>query len=412
MRRQRIISVSIVAAAAASVVFYVMIGGDEKAGEGAGAHNHGAAANTDSAAPVQLDPERARRIGVTYAIAEAGPITSVVRTVGSVTYDETRLVNVNPKIEGWVEKLYVDFMGAPVVKGQPLMAVYSPMLVSAQEELILAKRLMESASGSGSASTNARELYEATRRRLSYWDIPTSEIDRIERSGAPQKTLLLRAPVSGVVVEKTVFQGQRIMPGMDIYKIADLSRVWVEGEVFEKDLALVKVGRTARIAFESYPGESFTGRVTYVYPTITPDSRTGRIRIELPNPGLRFKPGMYAKMEFDVPVHTAGIHIPRSAILQTGERSIVFVRDEQGMLVPREVSTGAATTEHVEVLSGLRAGEVVVASANFLVDAESNLGAAIDAMQGKAVGNTQRAVRSGEDHSAHSATQPATQKKK
>lgn len=385
MRKQLIVSGGIIGVAAAAVIVFAMTGNGNSAGEAGGGHNHGATASAEAASPVSLDPERARRIGVTYAIAEAGPMTSVVRTVGAVTFDETRLVNVNPKIEGWVEHLYVDFTGAPVTKGQPLMAVYSPMLASAQEELILAKRLVD-AGGSGTAATNARELLEASRRRLSYWDIPSSEIARIERSGTTQKTLMLRAPASGLIIEKAVFQGQRIMPGMDLYKIADLSTVWIEGEVFEKDLALITLGRTAQITFESYPGQTFSGKVSYVYPTVTADSRTGRIRIELPNPNLRFKPGMYANLQFQVPVHRQGIHIPRSAVLQTGERTVVFVQMADGMLVPREIKIGTATTEHVEVLSGLAAGEVVVASANFLVDAESNLGAALGNMQGMDMG--------------------------
>ena len=381
MRKQMVVSGGIVAVAAVAVIVYAVSTDNGDGGkEMDGGHNHGATA-VDSAAPVRLDGERARRIGVTYAIAEAGPMTSIVRTVGSVTYDERRLVNVNPKIEGWVEKLYVDFTGAPVQKEQPLMAVYSPMLVSAQEELILAKRLAES-SKTGTAATNAAELLTAARRRLAYWDIPASEIARIESSASPQKTLLLRAPASGLVVEKAVFQGQRIMPGMDLYKIADLTTVWVEGEVFEKDLALITLGRTARITFESYPGESFSGRVSYVYPTITADSRTGRVRIELANPALRFKPGMYANIQFEVPVHGQGIHVPRSAVLQTGERTIAFVQSADGTLIPRAIRIGMSTSEHVEVLSGLRAGEVVVASASFLVDAESNLGAALESMQG------------------------------
>lgn len=260
------------------------------------------------------------------------------------------------------------------------MAVYSPMLVSAQEELILAKRLVQS--GGGAAAANANELLTAARRRLAYWDIPASEIARIEASETPQRTLVLRAPASGLVVEKAVLQGQRIMPGMDLYKIADLSTVWVEGEVFEKDLALITLGRTARITFESYPGEVFIGRISYVFPTVTAESRTGRVRIALPNPALRFKPGMYANIQFEVPVHGQGIHVPRSAVLQTGERTIAFVQAADGRLVPRAIRIGMSTTEHVEVLSGLRAGEVVVASANFLVDAESNLGAALETMQG------------------------------
>ena len=380
MQKQLIVSGGIIGIAAVAVAVFVISGSGNSAPQSAGTHNHGAPASATAASPVNLDPERARRIGITYAIAEAGPMTSVVHTVGSITYDETRLVNVSPKIEGWVEKLYVDFTGAPVTRGQLLMAVYSPMLVSAQEELVLAKQLVETG-GTGTAAANARELLEAARRRLAYWDIPASEIERIERSGTPQKTLVLRAPTSGLVVEKAVLQGQRIMPGMDLYRIADLSKVWVEGEVFEKDLALITVGRNARITFESYPGETFSGKVSYVYPTITADSRTGRIRIELANPNLRFKPGMYANLEFEVLVHGRGIHVPRSAVLQTGERTIAFVRMPDGTLAPREIKVGVATTEHVEVLSGITAGEVVVASANFLVDAESNLGAALNSME-------------------------------
>ena len=407
MRKQLIVSGGIVGFAAVGVVVFALTTNGGAQTQAKASHDHGAAATSDSAAPVSLDPERARRIGVTYAIAEAGPMVSMVRTVGSVTFDETRLVNVNPKIEGWVEKLYVDFTGAPVSKGQPLMAVYSPMLVSAQEELILAKRLTES-SGTGTAATTARELLIAARRRLAYWDIPAPEIARIEASGIAQRTLVLRAPASGLVIEKAVVQGQRIMPGMDLYKIADLSTVWVEGEVFEKDLALITLGRNALMTFESYPGETFTGRVSYVYPTITPDSRTGRVRIALRNPTLRFKPGMYANIQFEVPVHVQGIHVPRSAVLQTGERTIAFVQGTDGTLVPRVITIGMSTSEHVEVLSGLRAGEVVVASASFLVDAESNLGSALESMQATENGgaSTPIAPPKADPHAGHSPTTP------
>ena len=377
-KKQLLVSAALVVFAGATVVLYFVRSG---AGDAPVASAQTTADVGDPRA-VRLDPQSAQRIGVTYATAEYGALSTAVRTVGQVTYDETKLVNVNPKIEGWVERLYADFTGAPVRANQPLLSVYSPMLVSAQEELILARRLLESAGGTGVAADNARELLESARRRLAYWDVPLEEVEEIERTGIPRKTVTLRAPASGLVVEKNVFQGQRIMPGMDLYRIADLSRVWVEGEVFEKDLSLVAVGRRARITFESYPGQSFTGRVAYVYPTITSQSRTGRIRIELANPELQFKPGMYAQLEFEVPVHRAGVHVPRLAVLQTGERSIVFVRAADGSLVPREIKTGVGTGDHIEVLEGLRAGEVVVASANFLIDAESNLGAAIGSMQG------------------------------
>ena len=404
MRKQMVVSIAIVALSGAAVGVYALSGGERKAGGSAGGHQHGAGPSTEAAAPVRLTSEQAQRIGVTYATAEAGPMISVVRTVGDVAYDETRLVNVNPKIEGWVEKLYVDFTGAPVARGEALMAIYSPMLVSAQEELILARRLLDDAGESPTAAANARELLEAARRRLAYWDVSAAEIARIERTRTPQKTVVLRAPASGLIVEKAVYQGQRIMPGMDLYRIADLSTVWLEGEVFEKDLALIRVGSKANITFEAYPGETFSGSVAYVYPIMTSESRTGRIRIELRNPGLRFKPGMYANMEFQVPVHREGIHIPRSAMLQTGERTIVFVRTADGTLTPRQVAAGAATTEHVEIISGLRAGEVVVASANFLVDAESNISAALGAMapaEASAPAATSPKTEPADPHAAH-----------
>ena len=368
-------------------------------------HNHAAMpAGGDELAAVRLDPEAARRIGVTYATAAVKPFARTVSTVGNVTFDETRLVNVNPKIEGWVEKLYVDFTGAPVRRGEPLLAVYSPMLVSAQEELILARRLADQAAAGGErAAANARDLLESARRRLGYWDIPAEQIRRIEESGTPQKTLVLNAPASGIVVEKMVVEGGRIMPGMDLYRIADLSRVWVEGEVFEKDLSLVRLGQTARVTFEAYPGEVFTGRITYVHPTVSVESRTGRIRVELANPDLRLKPGMYASVSLEAGAARPALMIPRSAVHFTGERSLVFVRGTGGVLGPRQITTGLIAGADIEVLAGLAEGEVVVSSANFLIDAEANMGSSMAGMEDGAAaqpgdaGVTPPAV----DHSGH-----------
>jgi membrane fusion protein, copper/silver efflux system len=300
-----------------------------------------------------------------------------------VTWDETRLVIVNPRIEGWVEHLYVDFTGAPVTAGEPLMAVYSPMLVSAQEELILALRLAETVGGGPDRpGRNADAMVESARRRLRYWNVPDDEIERVEREGTPQKTLVLRAPASGIVVEKNVVQGGRITPGMDVYRIADLSRIWVEGEVFEKDLSLVRMGQRARVTFATWPGEVFEGTVTYLYPTVSVASRTGRVRVELANPGNRIKPGMYARLELTADEGREPLMIPRSAVHYTGERTLVFVRDASGVLIPREVTTGLTSGDDVEVLAGLAEGEVVVSSANFLIDAESNMGSSMQSMQG------------------------------
>jgi RND family efflux transporter MFP subunit len=256
------------------------------------------------------------------------------------------------------------------------------MLVSAQEELILARRLADEArSGSERAHGSSGELLEAARRRLRYWDVPAEEIARVETSGTPQRTITLRSPVSGVVVEKSVVQGSRIMPGMDIYRIADLSRVWVEGEVFEKDLSLVRLGQAARMSFEAYPGEEFSGTVTYVYPDVSLESRTGRIRVELPNPGLRLKPGMYARLELTADRDGTSLMVPRSAVHETGARSIVFVRHGD-TLMPHEVTPGLIAGNDIEILSGIEAGMQVVSSANFLVDAESNMGSSIGSIPG------------------------------
>lgn len=337
-------------------------------------HDHAAMiARSDEMSPVLLDDEGGRRIGVTFAHTEYRSLPVTVRAVGTVAYDETRLATVNPKVNGWVEPLHVDFTGAPVRAGEPLLEVYSPQLVTAQEELILAAGLVAEA-GPGRATDNAEQLLESARRRLAYWDIPEDEIRRIELLGEPSKTLTLRAPASGIVVEKNVVQGDRIMPGMTVYRIADLSQVWIEADVFEKDLALVSEGQGAAVTFEAFPGRIFPGVVTYVYPTVSMQSRTARIRLELPNPDLALKPGMYADIDLDVPPSEPAPVVPRSAVIETGERALVFVKADDGALLPREVTVGRASGRFTQILEGLEPDEQVVSSAAFLVDAESNLG--------------------------------------
>lgn len=404
-RKQISISAGIVGAAA--IVLAVVAGpgaaGDGTSDQGMGGHDHAAmlAAGGDELSPVRLDEEGARRIGLSFAEVEYGPLHKTVRAVGVVAFDETRLVDVSPRLEGWAEELYVDFTGAPVRRGEPLLSLYSPALVAAQEELILARRLAgELADGGSRAAENARELLEAARRRLAYWGIAPDQIEAIEQRGAPERALVLRAPAGGIVVEKNVLRGSRVQPGTNLYRIADLSRVWVEGEIFEKDLGLVEVGRQVRVGVDAYPGQGFEGMVTYIYPTFSAESRTGRIRVELANPELRLKPGMYASLSFDAPIHHEGLHIPRSAVLTTGTRSVVFVRAADGMLLPREVTVGGAAGDHVEILAGLVAGEVVVSSANFLVDAEANLGMAMEGMSGLSTDDSSSAS-GGTGHTGH-----------
>jgi membrane fusion protein, copper/silver efflux system len=345
------------------------------------AHVH-AAPGTTAGGPVTLDPEAARRIGVTFATAEAGPMVAEVTSVGQVTYDETRATAIAPKVDGWVEKLYVNFTGQNVREGEPLFALYSPMLVTAQEELLLAARLVRDVvNGSEETRRNASEMLVSARRRLQYIDVSSAEIERIEQTGQVSRTITLRSPSRGVVVEKMVLEGQRIMAGETVYRLADLREVWVEGEIFENNVASIRMGQRASIEVQAYPGEQWHGTVSYVYPTVDPSTRTARVRIALANAGQRLKPGMYATVHLTT---TRGrvLSVPRSAVVTTGERTIVFVRAPDGQLAPRDVVTGSANGDRVEIVSGLKEGDTVVASATFLIDAESNMKSALDAMSG------------------------------
>lgn len=400
--RQALVSFVLVAGAVALVGYQVT--GDESGPAAQEAEGHDHAAMTAGAGgerqPVRLSTEDARRIGVALTTVERRVLPVSLGTVGAVAYDETGLATVNPKVTGWVERLHVEFTGARVRAGQPLLDVYSPALVAAQEELILAARLVREA-GSERAADNAAELLESARRRLSYWDVPADEIRTIEASTAPRKTLTLYAPASGVVVEKNVVEGDRIMPGMTVYRIADLSSVWIEAEVFEKDLGLVREGQVADVTFEAFPGRTFPGRVAYVYPTVSMQSRTGRIRLELANPGGELRPGMYARIRLDAPAASETLVVPRSAVLSTGRRTLVFMGTPDGTLMPREVVTGRAAGDLIEILDGVDEGARVVSSAAFLVDAESSLGTLSGGMEGME-GTVSPPVPPGEvDHSGH-----------
>lgn len=365
---------------AAVAITAVFVAGDRTTTATSPAHVHGASQSAPTEKPVMLTAAEARRIGVTFAPVTLAPIGREIRTVAQVTYDETRVTTMSPKIDGWVEALYVNFVGQPVSAGQPLLSVYSPTLVAAQQELLLARNLSQSlADASSDARQGATDLRAAARRRLEYWDISDAQIARIERTGEVQKTLTLRSSVNGVVIDKNVLKGQKIMGGEALYKVADLSTVWIEGEVFERDLPAVRVGSAVNVELEALPGERRTGRITYLYPTLNAEARTARVRVALPNPGMRLKPGMYATIFIEGASQSA-ISVPRSAVLSTGERNIVFVRSAKGDLEPREVSIGFSTNDRTQILNGVKVGETVVASATFLVDAESNLSSALGGM--------------------------------
>jgi membrane fusion protein, copper/silver efflux system len=379
-RRRNIIIVSTMIGVAAIAAILFSRSNGKITDKATDAKSAASTVSTKASKSVMISAEAAQRIGVTYAQVTLGPLNREIRTVAQVTYDETRVKTISPKIDGWVEQLYVNYTGQPVSVGQPLLSIYSPMLVSAQEELLLASKLTTSLSGASSDTrSSANDLESAARRRLRYWDISPAEIERIERTGQVRKTLTLRSPVNGVVIEKNVLGGQKIMNGEALYKVADLSIVWIEGEVFERDLPAVRVGMTVTTEFDALPGELREGRIAYLYPTLNPDTRTARIRVALPNPGMRLKPGMYATIRIRG-VSSNAVSVPRSALLSTGERNLVFVRRKDGMLEPRSVSIGESTEDRTRIISGVSVGETVVASATFLVDAESNLGSSLGGM--------------------------------
>ena len=324
--------------------------------------------------PVHLTTAQAQAIGVTFAVVERGVLAQAVRTVGQVVPAEPGLGAVTTKVDGFVERLFVDATGVAVRRGQPLLALYSPMLVAAQEELLTALRLAAAVDAADAdARRNAADLVAAARRRLAYWDISAEQIARLERTGEVTKTLTLVAPFDGAVLEKMVVAGQAVMPGMVLYRIADLATVWIEGEVFERDLALVRVGTPVTADVTAYPGRVFRGRVSFVWPVVDPAARTARVRVSLPNRDAALKPGMYATLAVAGSAGGAALLVPAEAVVMTGERNLVFVVRADGALVPREVTLGARSGERYQVLTGLAEGERVVASANFLVDAESRL---------------------------------------
>jgi membrane fusion protein, copper/silver efflux system len=332
----------------------------------------------------QLTASQIRQFGITFGTAEQRTLESTVRAVGTVTVDETKLSQVVPRFGGYVERLYVAQTGQHVRHGEPLMDVYSPELVAAEQELLVARGLQESLARSTvpGVQGDSADLVTAARRRLALWDISDEQIDRVLRTGKVSRTLTLHAPASGIVLEKHVVQGQAIQPGQMLYSIANLSDVWVDVALRETDAGAVRAGSRATVELTAYPGRPFAGRVAYVYPTLDSIARTVRARIAIANPSGQLKPGMYATAALATPVRAA-LTVPSSAVVRTGERALVFVDMGSGRLEPREIETGRVTDAFIEVLSGLEPGQRVVTSAQFLLDSESNLGEVMKSMIGQ-----------------------------
>jgi Cu(I)/Ag(I) efflux system membrane fusion protein len=292
--------------------------------------------------------------------------------------DERTVSVVNPKFEGWINKLYVNTTGQPVHKGDPLAEVYSPSLVVAEREYLLAKHAMGATAGSDSETRgSAQDLADAALDRLRNWDISGSQLAKLARSSTVARTLTLEAASNGIVMEKTAVEGLHFAPGDMLYRIADLSTVWVMADVFEQDLGLIQLGQEAKITVPAYPDRAFTGKVAFIYPTINRETRTAKVRIELPNPDLALKADMYATAEIAAPVTASVVTVPDSAVLDSGARQVVLVERGEGRFEPRSVKLGQKAGGYVEVREGVAAGEKVVVGANFLIDAESNLRSAL-----------------------------------
>jgi Cu(I)/Ag(I) efflux system membrane fusion protein len=331
------------------------------------------AASVSGRIAVKITPERQQLIGVKTVILKVQPIDRQVRAVARVAYAEPNVAWVNLKFDGWVENLFVDSTGRLVKKGDALLDIYSPELVAAEQEYLLAARARNTLGDSG------QSILKAAREKLRLWDISDEQVATLERTGEAKRTVTLYAPISGFVIEKNILRGQRIMAGENLYKIADLSRVWILGDVYEYELPFIRTGQDVTITLPSFPGEQFHGTITFIYPYLNAETRTNTIRVEVANPSFRLKPEMFATLDIRED-YGAKLAVPTDAIVNAGEKSIAFVDRGDGYLEPREVRLGVKGSGFYEVLAGLAAGEKVVTSANFLVDSESSMKAALQQM--------------------------------
>jgi Cu(I)/Ag(I) efflux system membrane fusion protein len=327
---------------------------------------------------VKISTDKVQKLGVKTEQVLSRKMVNTVRAVGQFQFNEQRLSTVTTKFEGYIEKLYVNTTGQPVKRGQPLMEVYSPELVSAQEEYLIAWHGRQSLSnGTPESLVGAGQLAESALKRLRNWDISDAQLQRLKKDGKATRTLTMYSPANGVVLEKAAVQGMRFMPGELLFKIADLSTVWLLADVFEQDIALVHVGQTVNITVNAYPGKELKGKIDYIYPTVSSETRTAKVRVVLANPDGILKPDMYASIQLMSGHDASVLAVPDSAVIDSGTRQVVLVQLTEGLYEPREVKLGMRSDGYVEVAEGLSEGENVVVRANFLIDAESNLKAAL-----------------------------------
>jgi len=332
---------------------------------------------------IKIDQATVQDIGVKIEEVKKRTLSKEIRTVGVISANETKVYSINAKVMGWVEKLYVNYTGKRVRRGEPLLNLYSPELVTTQEEylqaLLYRERLKESSLPE--AQSGADELVQSTRNRLLNWDIPESEIKALEERGAPNRTMTLYSPADGIVTEKMVNTGQNVAAGMELFKVADLSTVWVLAELYQYDLPWVKLGQKAEVQLSYLPDMISEGTISYIYPSLGAETKTVKVRIEIPNtPNFDYKPDMYATVRISSPVIYEGVAVPAQAIIHTGERNVAVVSLGNGRFQSRDVKLGVTAGDYVEVLEGLQEGDSIVTSSQFLIDSESNLKVAMGAM--------------------------------
>jgi Cu(I)/Ag(I) efflux system membrane fusion protein len=336
---------------------------------------------------VYVSPQRQQLIGIRTEVVAKRALTKIIRTTATIKPDETRWTQINPRIGGWVEELYVDYTGKLVEKGQPLFKLYSPELVLTQKEYL-------NALNSGSAS-----LIRAARRRLDLWLISDDQVAELEKTGEASDMMIVRSPATGFVIKKDLFKGKAFMAGETLYEIADLSRVWLRGVIYEYELPLLQLGQKARVTLPAFPGEEFEATVTYIYPTLNEMTRTIEVRLDLPNPNFRFKPDMWANVEIEVDLGERLV-VPRDAVVETGQRRVAFVDLGNGYFEPRQLRLGQRVNNWLEILDGLHENEKIVTAATFLIDAESRWKTAMEGMR-PATGDSGERKAEREDAATH-----------
>lgn len=333
---------------------------------------------------VMIDPVTIQDIGVRTTRVTKGPLTAEVRTVGHVTYNEERVEHIHTKVSGWVEQLFVNTTGEEVHKGEKLLTIYSPDLVSTQEEYLQALRYARQTEGSKfkDIASGGKALIDATRRRLLLMDIRPDQIEALEKNGEVQNAMVLYSTTTGIVVDKKVLAGMMVTPGTELYTIADLSNVWIIGSIYEYELPFVKTGQDAEITLPYEPGVVYKGRISFIYPYLSAETRTVQVRIDFRNPGQKLKPDMYVDVSIKNRSARNVLRVPADAVIRTGTRNIIITALGEGKFLPKEVELGPYAQGMIEIKSGLREGETVVTSGQFLIDSESNLQQAVMRMEG------------------------------